>query len=303
MTFNVYILGSNSALPNHGRNPTAQAVQIDQNWYLIDCGEATQVRLIEYGIKWFKIKQIFISHLHGDHYYGLIGLLTTYQLLKRTDPLTIFAPPALEQIIQLQLAASNTTLNYKLSFVATQANTFEKIFEDNIIEVHSIPLNHKIDTTGFLFKQKQSLPNIDSEKIKAFNIDPKDFKQLKEGIDIVDIDGNTVLANEVTTTKHPLKSYAFCSDTCYDERIVPHIKDVDLLYHEATFLHDAKDRATETKHSTAIDAATIAQLANVKQLIIGHFSSRYIDLTVLEKEAKTVFENTQLAIEGKVFEV
>ena len=269
----------------------------------MDCGEGTQQRMLQYKVKWFSIHHIFISHLHGDHYFGLIGLLTTYNLLKRTEPLTIFAPALLKDIIELQLKASATTINYELNFVATNDNDFYIVFENENVQICSFPLVHKIPTTGFLFKQKEGERKLLIEKLDGFDIDKNEYKLLKKNQDIKDKNGNTIKAEDVTEAPHAARTYAFCSDTMYSERILDFINEIDLVYHEATYLHESLDRANETKHSTALQAATIAQKAAAKKLIIGHFSSRYLDLSFLLEEAKTVFENTELAIEGAIFEV
>ncbi|MDB5226856.1 MAG: ribonuclease [Bacteroidota bacterium] len=269
----------------------------------MDCGEGTQQRMMQYKVKWFRIDHIFISHLHGDHYYGLIGLLTTYNLLKRLQPLTIYAPALLKDIIEIQLRASNTKLNYELHFKETKDDGLHLLFENDYVEIFSFPLEHKIPTTGFLFKQKAGLRKLLVEKLEGMDVDKSNYKSLKEGKDITDRNNNIIKAEEVTeSVSHP-KIYAFCSDTIYTESIVEYIREADLLYHESTYLHESLNRAIETKHSTALQAAQIAKLANVKRLLIGHFSSRYLHLSILLEESKTVFENTELAIEGEVFRV
>lgn len=303
MTFDVTILGSNSAISEHGRHPTAQAINISNQLFLMDCGEGTQERLLQYKVKWFSINHIFISHLHGDHYFGLIGLITTYNLLKRKQSLTIYAAAQLKNIVELQLSVSNTMLCYELNFVATKDDDLHKVFENDQVEIFSFPLIHRIPTTGFLFKQKEGERRLLIEKVADLDIDKSDYKLLKQGVDITDKKGNTVKAQDVTEAARAARSYAFCSDTMYNENIVEYIKDVDLLYHEATYLHDSLDRAIQTKHSTALQAAQIAKKANATKLLIGHFSSRYYHLSVLQDEAKTAFENVELAIEGEVFSV
>jgi ribonuclease Z len=301
--FDVTILGSNSAISEHGRHPTAQVVNIASQLFLIDCGEGTQERLLEYKVKWFNIHHIFISHLHGDHYFGLIGLITTYNLLKRKQKLTIYAPSQLKDIVEIQLHVSNTILGYELVFVATKDDAFYKIFENELVEVFSFPLQHRIPTTGFLLKEKEGERKLQIEKVEHLDIEKTDYKLLKQGIDVADKIGNIIKAEDVTGAPNSIRSYAFCSDTMFDESIVKYIKDVDLLYHEATYLHNSLERAIQTKHSTALQAAQIAKQANAKKLIIGHFSSRYYHLSVLLDEAKTIFENVELAIEGKVFSI
>lgn len=301
MDFEVTILGSNSAIAQHGRYPTAQVVRLGSQLFLVDCGEGTQYRILQNEIKWFKINDIFISHLHGDHYYGLIGLITTYNLLKRKDKLCIYAPSILKEIIELHLKASHTTLNYELEFIATNDDALHKIYENSVCEIYSFPLTHKIATTGFLFKEKTFLRRLDIEKITKLDINNQKYKLLQQGLDIEDEYGNFYKNEDLTFNAKPVRSYAFCSDTMYDEKIIEYIRGVDFLYHEATFMEDAKQRATETKHSTAIDAANIALKAQVKKMIVGHFSSRYADLQPLLNQAKTIFENTELAEEGKTF--
>ena len=303
MNFDITILGSNSAIFSHGRHPTAQVVNIHNIHFLVDCGEGTQVRLHENKIKWFKIDYIFISHLHGDHYFGLIGLLTTFSLLKRPNKLTIFGPKELKKIIDIQLKASNTKLNFELKFVATDDTAKNLILDIPECSVYSIPLKHKLPTTGFLFVEKTEPRQLDLEKIEKYNIAKVDCKLLKQGNDVQDATGKRIKNNLVTTKGKAARSYAFCSDTMYHLPLVKAIKNVDVLYHEATFLDADKKRANETQHSTALQAAQIAKKVNAKKLLLGHFSSRYIDLAVLQKEAKTVFENVELAIEGEVFKV
>lgn len=301
--FDITILGSNSAIFNHGRHPTAQVVNINNACFLVDCGEGTQERLYENKIKWFRIDHIFISHLHGDHYFGLIGLLTTFNLLKRTAKLTVFGPKELKKIIDIQLKVSNTKMNYELKFVATKDDEKRLLLDLPECSVYSIPLHHKLPTTGFLFTENTEPRLLDLEKIKKYAIAKTDFKLLKQGLDVLDKDGRKVKNSAVTTKGKTPRSYAFCSDTMQHVPLVKAIKNVDLLYHEATFLHEDLQRAKETTHSTALQAAQIAKKANAKKLLLGHFSSRYIDLSVLENEAKTVFEKVELAIEGGVFKV
>mgnify|MGYP000915465219 FL=1 len=301
--FQVTILGSNSAVFNHGRHPTAQSITIQDCHFLMDCGEGTQERMHECKIKWFKINHIFISHLHGDHYYGLIGLITTYNLLKRTEMLTIFGPKELKKIIDIQLNACNTVLNYPLKFIATHDSEKRLLLELPECSVFSFPLQHKIPTTGFLFVEKTEPRSLDIEKLKKYAIAKENFRLLKQGLDVYDSSGKIIKNKQVTTKGKTPRSYAFCSDTMYLPSMVKHIKNVTVLYHEATFLNMDLPRAKDTYHSTAKQAAMIAQKANVKQLLLGHFSSRYIDLSVLENEAKAVFEHVALAIEGTVFDV
>jgi ribonuclease Z len=303
LNFDITILGSNSAIFSHGRHPTSQVVNVHNVHFLVDCGEGTQERLHENKVKWFKIDHIFISHLHGDHYFGLIGLITTFNLLKRSNRLTIFGPNELKKIIALQLKASNTLLNYELKFVATKDDEKRLLLDLPECLVYSIPLKHKLPTTGFLFVEKTEPRLLDLEKLSNYDIAKSDYKLLKHGADVKDISGKKIKNSRVTTKANSPRSYAFCSDTMYHLPLVKAIKNVDVLYHEATFLHEDLQRAKETTHSTALQAAQIAKKSNARKLLLGHFSSRYLDLSVLENEAKTVFKNVELAIEGAVFKV
>jgi ribonuclease Z len=298
LDFELTILGSNSAIAQHGRYPTSHLLQIHNQYYLIDCGEGTQDRLKQYVGKWFRINYVFISHLHGDHYYGLIGLLTTFNLLKRTEKLTIFAPHALEKILQLQFDAAHTQLTFPLEFIVTQDNALNKLVDNSSVDIYSFPLEHKLPTTGFLFVEKKHKRKLNMEKLAALDINPKKYKLLQDGLDIEDEHGNFYPNEELTLAPKPPRKFAFCSDTQYTENIIKYIAEVDLLYHEATFMEDAAARAAETKHSTAMQAASIAQKAKVKKLLIGHFSSRYKDLKPLHFEAKSIFEPTFLSTEG-----
>ena len=303
MNFDITILGSNSAIFSHGRHPTSQVVNVHNVHFLVDCGEGTQERLHENKVKWFKIDHIFISHLHGDHYFGLIGLITTFNLLKRSNRLTIFGPNELKKIIALQLKASNTLLNYELKFVATKDDEKRLLLDLPECLVYSIPLKHKLPTTGFLFLEKTEPRLLDLGKLSNYDIAKSDYKLLKQGADVKDASGRKIKNSRVTTKANSPRSYAFCSDTMYHLPLVKAIKNVDVLYHEATFLHEDLQRAKETTHSTALQAAQIAKKSNARKLLLGHFSSRYLDLSVLENEAKTVFKNVELAIEGAVFKV
>ncbi len=303
MGFELTILGANSAKPAHGRNQTAQILVIQNIHFLIDCGEGTQLLLQKYHPKTSKIEHIFISHLHGDHYFGLIGLLSTMHLGRRVKPLSIYGPPELAEIITLQLKASNTTLSYPVEFHKLTMDKPTQIFENEKVTVETIPLSHKIPCNGFLFKEKQKPRRIDKEKLpESFSL--VDRIALKNGEDILDDAGNIKFYNkDYTLPPRKSRSYAYCTDTKYKEDIIAQIKGVDLLYHEATFLNDRETRATETFHCTTAQAATIAKKAKVEKLIIGHYSSRYKDLRDFHSQAKAVFENTILAIEGEVTKV
>ncbi len=304
MSFEVTIIGSNSAVPAHGRNPSAQVVAISDKMYLVDCGEGTQMRLQQLGIKWSKINHIFISHLHGDHYFGLIGMISTYHLLKRTRPLEVFAPAPLEEIIRTQLAAGNTELCFPLIFHPTNPETAQIILENEEITVETIILSHRIACTGFLFREKQKERKINRDKMQEYGVPFHYVPELKQGNDIVLQETGRRIANaELTIDPVPALSYAYCCDTAYDESLLPQIQHVNLLYHDCTFDKASSARAAETFHSTTVQAATIASKARVQQLLIGHFSAKYADLGVLLEEARAVFADTALALEGVTFKV
>ncbi|HWV72470.1 MAG TPA: ribonuclease Z [Pseudosphingobacterium sp.] len=303
MRFEVTILGSNSATPLYGRHHTAQVLNCNDVLSLIDCGEGTQLQLQRYNFKANRIKYIFISHLHGDHYLGLVGLISSMHLNGRKEDLYIFGPPGLKEIIDLQLYYSETQLRYNLLFHATKADEAKQLLADSNFEVTSFPISHRIPCTGYIFKEKQRLPRINKELIEGLDIPIAYYPLIKKGIDYTDPSGNVYKANELTIPAAIPKSYAFCSDTIYTESYWPYIRNVSLLYHEATFLHEMVDRAAETFHTTALQAAEIAKGVNAKRLLIGHFSARYKDLQPLLDESKTLFPNTELAIEGQTFEI
>lgn len=297
--FELIVLGSSSATPAYNRNPSAQLLNINDKFYLIDCGEATQNQLNKFKLKSSRIDYIFISHLHGDHYLGLVGLLSTMHLNGRSKEIHLFGPPELLDIINLQLKVSETQLRYEIIFKATHTEYPEIIFENNDVSVETIILNHRIPTTGFIIKEKRRKRKIITEKIDEHDIPLEYIPLLKNGIDYSDKFGNIIPNAELTIDPPEPKTFAYCSDTIYTEHFLEQIEGVDFLYHEATFLHELLDRAVETFHTTALQAAQIALKANVKQLMIGHFSARYKELDSLLAEAKGVFENTVLAIEGE----
>jgi len=269
--------------------------------FLIDCGEGTQVELRRHKIKFNQIKHVFISHLHGDHYFGLVGLISTFRLLTRETDLHIYGPKGLKELITLQMKLADSWTNFKLIFHELSSKTSELIFEDDKVSVHTIPLDHRIYTNGFLFKEKPFERKLDIDKAEALQIDKAYYRKLKQGDDVVNEQGELISNATVTFEGHEPKSYAFCSDTAYKEAIVPLIKDVDVLYHESTFLEAHAHLCVRTKHSTAKQAATIALKANVKTLILGHYSTRYGGLEGFKTEAETVFKKVLLADDGKVF--
>ncbi len=300
MSFSVTVIGSNSAIPAHGRHPSAQVVTIHDKVYLIDCGEGTQIRLNEFGIKWMKTNQIFISHLHGDHYFGLIGVVSTCHLMRRNRPLDIYGPAGLEEIIRGQLLAGQTELVYELRFHVLDPTRSERIYENEDITVDTIVLNHRIPCLGFIFREKQRQRKIIREKLDALQIPVELIPDIKAGKDILDeATGERILNSEITIDPPRPRSYAYCCDTAYFPDLVSDIKGVDLLYHDSTFSEDSEQRAADTYHSTTKQAASIAVVAEVGKLMIGHFSSKYDDLQPLLKEAQEIFPNTVLAIEGR----
>jgi ribonuclease Z len=296
------VLGCYSATPQVNTNSTAQILEIKNHTFLIDCGEGTQVELRRNKVKFSRIKHIFISHLHGDHCFGLGGLISTFNLLTRESDLHIYAPTGLKEVITMQMKLSNSWTNYQLIFHELTSKSSEIIYEDDKVEVHTIPLDHRVYTNGFLFKEKRGDRKLDMNAVLNADIDVAYYRKLKQGADVPDNEGNMVENSLVTKDPKPSKSYAFCSDTAYSESIVPIINEVDVLYHESTFTEKHEALAKPTKHSTAKQAATIAKKANVGKLILGHYSTRYDNLSEFKIEAKTIFSNVELARDGKNFE-
>ena len=297
------ILGCYSATPRIIAHTTSQVLETRGHHFLIDCGEGTQIELRRHKIKFNQIKHIFISHLHGDHYFGLIGLISTFRLLRREVALNIYGPKGLREIITLQLKLSNSWTNFKLIFHELDANYSQCIFEDDKVEIHTIPLDHRVYTNGFLFKEKLFDRKLLIENAEAKNIDVSYYRKLKQGADVYNQDGVLIKNTEVTMDGRIPKRYAFCSDTAYSEAIIPIIQGVDVMYHESTFLESQVALCGKTKHSTAKQAATIANKARVGQLILGHYSSRYKDIELFKNEAMTVFEHVSLAKDGKIFNI
>ncbi len=302
-TFSVTILGSSGALPAYGRFTSSQYLTVHHHHFLIDCGEGCQHQLRRYDLGIHKINNIFISHLHGDHYLGLMGLLFSMHLLRREHDLHIYSFRGLEEIILAHLRHSMSALNFKIIFHPLNEAAPELIFENNLLTVHSFPLDHKIPTCGFLFREKTRSRPIDKSKLSA-DIPVAYLAQLKRGEDIVNEEKEVLYrSSDFTLAPKRSRAYAYCSDSQPAETIWKYIQGVDLLYHEATFLEDEKDKARETKHSTAAEAATVAKQACVGKLLIGHFSARYKDLNEILAEAQQTFPATALAIEGETFEL
>jgi len=296
------ILGCYSATPRELTNPTSQVLEIKNHMFLIDCGEGTQVQLRKHKIKFNRIKHIFISHLHGDHFFGLAGLISTFRLLTREADLHIYGPKGVKEVITLQMKLADSWTNYQLIFHELDSTDSELIFEDEEVEVYTIPLKHRVYTNGFLFKEKEGERKLNIDAVLKNNIDTAYYRKLKQGFDVENEDGELIPNKRVTKPCKKPMSFAFCSDTAYNEAIVPIIKDATVLYHESTFLEQHERLAEPTKHSTAKQAANIAKQANVETLILGHYSTRYNNLNDFKTEAQTIFGNVELAEDGKVFE-
>lgn len=296
------ILGCYAATPRTITNPTSQVLEIKNRLFLIDCGEGTQVQLRKNKIKFSKINHIFISHLHGDHFFGLIGTISTFALLGRTTDLHIYGPKGVKEIITLQLKLSNSWTTYELFFHELESKESEVIFEDNRVIVKTIPLKHRVYTNGFLFQEKPGERKLNVDAVQQYDIHTAYYQKIKNGGNVT-LDDGTVIENEkLSFDPIPSMSYAFCSDTVFNEAIIPIIKDVDVLYHESTFLESEAALAQKTLHSTAKEAATIALKANAKQLVLGHYSTRYDGIEAFKKEAQEIFPNVLLGDDGKSFD-
>ncbi|MFN8362536.1 MAG: ribonuclease Z [Cloacibacterium normanense] len=289
------ILGYNSAIPTVKSAPTAQFLEMEERCFLIDCGEGTQVQLRKAKAKFSKINHIFISHLHGDHVFGLPGLISSFRLLGRETPLHVYGPKGIKEMMETIFRITETHQGFEVVFHELSSKKSEKVFEDNRVEVFTIPLDHRIYCNGYLFKEKPKERHLNMQEISKYpEIEICDYHNLKRGKNIQLSDGYILKNENLTKPAEPSVSYAFCSDTRYLESIIPIIKNVDVLYHEATFLHDLKKMADYTGHTTALEAAKIARKANVKKLILGHFSNRYNDLSVFLNEACEIFPETYL---------
>jgi ribonuclease Z len=296
------ILGCYAATPRTLTNPTSQVLEIKNRLFLIDCGEGTQVQLRKNKLKFSKINHVFISHLHGDHFFGLIGLISTFALLGRTNDLHIYGPKGIKEIIDLQLRLSNSWTNYQLFFHELESKKSEIVFEDDKVIVKTIPLRHRVYTNGFLFQEKIGERGLNMKAIQSYEIETCYYQNLKNGKNITLEDGRIVPNEILTFDPIPALSYAFCSDTKYSEDVIPLIENVTVLYHESTFLQSEESLASKTMHSTAKEAAKIALKANANQLILGHYSTRYDSIQLFKEEAETVFKNVLLADDGKSFE-
>lgn len=299
--FEVRILGTSAAIPTNSRFPSAQVVTIRDRHHLVDCGEGTQMQLLKNRIKLSRLDAIFISHLHGDHVLGLPGLLNSLSLYERNFPLTLFGPAGLKTMLDAIFAQTRSYLTYELNFVPTEDfSPGEVIYQAKDYQVELLPLKHRIFCRGFRFRESEDQKRFDFYKAKSLNVPNPYFKLLKQGNTVVLEDGRTILPEDVLVDPEAPLSYAYCSDTHYYEELIPYLKQTTLLYHESTFLEDLAKRAKETGHSTALQAGKIAKAADVKQLLLGHFSARYKDLAPFLEEAQSIFPSASLAIEGQV---
>ncbi len=303
MEFNIVVLGCNSAIPSQGRHPTAQVVNIGAHKYLIDAGEGTQLQCAKFRQSPMKISKIFISHLHGDHVYGLPGLLTTLNLQGRKKPLDIYGPSDLAQMILPFLELSCVQLNYPLSFHPVKSTTRHLLVEEDNVNIYAFPLSHKIETYGYLFEERITYRNLIPEMLIKYNIPKEKRGEIAKGKDWVTPTGDIIPNENLTSPSKAPRSYAYCSDTRYMPEIIPWISGVSLLYHEATYLHEMVDKADERGHSTALQAAEIAKQAGANKLLLGHFSSKYGDLSPLEGEARRVFLYSEVAQEGNIYSI
>lgn len=299
--FAVTILGNNSAVPAFDRHPTSQVVTLDGTNYLVDCGEGTQIQMINYKIRRGKISHIFISHLHGDHYFGLIGLINSFNLLGHKQELHVFGPSPLKEIIDLQLKVADTEICFPLHIHTI--NEAAILVDTERVQIRCFRTNHRIECYGFSFQEKKFPRRLELEKTRQHEIPTNFYDRLKNGEDYTQKDGTVISNSSVTSEAEPGKKYAFCADTKYDESILPHIRGADLIYHEATYLDNMRERAEARFHSTTRQAALIAQKAGVKKLLIGHFSSKYDTLEEFEAESREVFPATELALEGVCYEI
>ncbi len=299
----LHILGCYAATPRTLTNPTSQVLEIRNHMFLIDCGEGTQVQLRKNKIKFSRISHIFISHLHGDHFFGLPGLISTFRLLGREKDLHIYGPEGIKEGITLLLKLGNSWTNFNLIFHELTSKESELIFEDSKVKVNTIPLDHRIYTNGFLFSELPGERKLDVLAVEKYKIDIAFFKRIKQGKDIIMEDGSVMANSELSLDPPQTKHYAYCSDTGFNRDIIPLVKGVDLLYHEATFLETEASLAKKTKHSTARQAAIVAKEAKVSRLILGHFSTRYKSINPFRDEAMEVFINVDLADDGRTFEV
>jgi ribonuclease Z len=302
-TFEVTILGSLAALPHKGKITSSQIILYSRQSIMVDCGEGTQMMISKYRINTSRIKLLCISHLHGDHLFGLPGMLSSFQHHQRTEPLTIIGPPGIAAFIQVVLNLTQQYITYPITIKEIEAKERTEVFHFDDLTVSAFPLNHRIVTYGYFFEEKSNIKKIKKEVVQQYQLSVDEIRQVLKGDDVIRKNGE-VLPNDIfTLPDSPKRSYAYCSDTMYDEKITDWIKGVTTLYHEATYLHDMVEKAVERKHTTSKQAGLIAKKAEAGKLIIGHFSSRYTDISELVAEAKEEFECVYAALEGSVFSV
>ncbi len=302
MKFELTILGCGGAIPTLERKPTSQYLNIQDRHFLIDCGEGTQIQLRKFKCKFSKIDHIFISHLHGDHFLGIFGYLSSLNLLGRNNDIHIYAPENLNNLLEVHNSVSGKNFNFNIVFHPLNFSKLERIYNDKIMEVYSFPVKHSVPTCGFLFKEKSTDRRMIKEKIKELDLNIESIKKFKNS-ENCEVNGVLIDYNDVTTQGNEPRTYAYCADSQYDENIISYLENVDLIYHESTFLESKMDKAIKTKHSTAKQAATIALKAKAKQLIIGHFSARYDNSDQFLEEAKVVFNQTITAYDGYTHQI
>lgn len=303
MTFELTILGSSSAVPTSKRNLTAHVLNIHERFFLIDCGEGTQIEIRKNKIRFAKINHIFISHLHGDHIFGLFGLISTFNILDRNKDLHIYAHVELEKFLNKHVEYFERSLSFKIIYHHINPKRNEVIYEDSKVTVETVPLKHRVPTCGFKFSEKPHLYNLKKNVTVKYSIPISQIQNIKEGGDFINDQGDIIPNHQLTLPPYKARSFAYCTDTAYSEKIIPIIRDVDLLFHEATFANNMKNQAKKTMHSTSEDAAKIAKMANAKKLILGHFSARYKDVTPIINEAKEIFPNSYAAEDGEKYSI
>ena len=299
--FKIHILGCGSALPTKQHNPSSQVVEVRGKLFMVDCGEGTQASIRRSHMNFSKLYAIFISHIHGDHVLGLIGLLSTLGLQGRTAPIHVYAPEAYERLFHLEIETFCSTLDYEIFFHPVDTTKSLVIYEDRSLTVETVPLHHRMPCSGFIFREKEGLRHINPEKTAQYGVPTSQLNNLRAGNDWTAPDGSIVPNAELTTPPDPVRAYAYCSDTRYMPSLAKQLKGVTTLYHESTYSEDMKDKAVKYLHSTAREAAMTARDAGVKKLLLGHYSKRYLDETPLLNEAKEIFPNTYLSDEGKTF--
>ena len=301
--FKIHVLGCGSALPTLRHNPSSQVVEIRGKFFMVDCGEGTQLQLRRSKLRFTRINSVFITHLHGDHCFGLIGMLSTFGMLGRTAPMTVYGPKELGSILAMLMTSFCTGLEYKVDFVPVDTEANKVVYEDKSLTVETVPLKHRLPCCGYLFREKPTLPHIRRDMVDFYNIPLSQINNIKNGADWIDADGNTVENERLTIPADRPRSYAYCSDTRYLPELYKYLLNVDLLYHESTYISEDSEKAKLYYHSTSKQAAMVAKAANVGKLMLGHYSSKYNDEKEILKEAKVVFDRCFLSEEGLVVDV